>query len=65
MKTVRQLSAQVTPRELVKRGLQLYPQSKTMRKTWVRQTYHLLQTRRHAWFDGGFPATGFGNATVH
>lgn len=55
MKTVEQ----TTVKDLVKRGRELYPQSKAMRKTWVRHTRYLLQSRRHALIGGGFRASGF------
>ena len=50
---------QMTLRDWVKRGLELYPQSKVMRKAWVRKTLELLRNERHALVTGGFKASGF------
>lgn len=55
MKTVEQ----TTVKDLVKRGRELYPQSKAMRKTWVRHTNSLLRSGRHALITGGFKVPGF------
>lgn len=43
-----------TLRELVKKARQHFPNSKPMRKDWVRKTYNLYQTRRHALINGGW-----------
>lgn len=45
-----------TIRQLVKRGLQLYPASRAMRKQWVRHTLELEARGRHALDTGGWRA---------
>ena len=34
-------------RELVKQALQYYPNSKNMRKQWVRKTHILIESNKH------------------
>lgn len=43
-----------TIKNLVKRAKELYPQSRQMRKAWVRQTSYLYNNHRHALQTGGF-----------
>jgi hypothetical protein len=41
-------------RELVSRGKQLYPNSRSMRHRWVKQTAELLESGRHGLMTGGW-----------
>jgi hypothetical protein len=44
----------MTIKQMYVRAKELYPQSRRMQRTWVRQTFHLLQTGRHALLTGGW-----------
>lgn len=45
-------------REVVKRGIELYPNSKSMRKQWVRWTVKLVEEGRHGLQTGGWSLLG-------
>lgn len=50
---------EMTKRDIVKRALELYPESKHKRRLWARQTYALINNGRHAFLTGGFRLPGF------
>lgn len=41
-------------KDLIKRGKELYPTKRAMRKQWVKQTLYLYATGKHALITGGW-----------
>lgn len=39
---------------LIKRSIEIYPKSATMRRQWVKHTYQLLKTNKHGLITGGW-----------